>query len=180
MVPHFPSIKVLEQIKNHPFIKTNLSAMELEWSLANLKTIYTKGWNFWIVQSLVQKGIGIRKLNFDHGVALANEETCIYWLKNWINEWHHKRQRFEGAYNFSDDQSLWSDTRKFLMHMGLTKLDGKGSDLSKYMYDAIKLCELCEKNNFDRLLHLVLDNFGKQMTSRNYFDRLKLTHKKKK
>ena len=121
----FSKHKVLEQIKNHPFIKTKLSAMELEWSLDNLKTIYTKGWNFWIIHSLVQKGIGIRKLNFDHGVALVNEETCIYWLKKWISEWHHKRQRFEGVYNFSDNQSLWSDTRKFLIHMDLTKLDGK-------------------------------------------------------
>lgn len=163
---------MLRHIIDHTLEKSlDINILEFNQGLRDLKQIYTNGWDFWIRKILVQKGIGIQKLSFDDGVDLKDEDTCIYWLKHWIDQWICK--------NMNKWQEITTDITisKFFMHRDLIK--SECDNLSKKTYDVIKLCELCNKNDFDKLLQIVLSNFGEQMKSRDYFDMLKITHENK-
>lgn len=59
----------------------------MQWSLSQLKVIYTFGWNYWIklIFASKSKGVGISQLTFDQGIEMGIESVCIYWFNQWIS-----------------------------------------------------------------------------------------------
>lgn len=144
--------KMLWQITGHPLVeKCGHTGMSVSWALSNLKAIYTNGWKFWVQQTLVARGIGICKLSFDQGVELHNEDTCIYWFKDWFNR-------------------VWPTDGK---------LSNQELGLSKIYHTNKEFCDMMNEKKFEKLLDMFLETFGMNISSKNYFDYLKITHEER-
>jgi hypothetical protein len=171
--------QMLHKITDHPLVEEcGHTGMSVSWTLSNLKSIYTKGWNHWVKLTLVSKGIGISKLSFDEGIELKHEATCIYWFNKWLRSLdEHKikivpleRALREGVPGGPSDISESNDNVPFndIVRKSLTSTDGKGLSTTK-SYNMQILCEEINELKFEKLQDLVLSTIGKCMSSERYF-----------
>ncbi len=147
--------QMLNQLMYHPDVEScGHTGMSVSWALAQLKSIYTNGWNHWVKLTLISRGVGITTLCFDKGVVMKTESVCVYWFEKWIN-------------GRNIQSSLSEQTNAVSYDIPDIKL------LSDQSYNIVSLCHMANENKFEKLLDMILDKFGNQLSSKYYFDAMK-------
>jgi hypothetical protein len=86
---------MLSTISGHPAVQEcGHSGMSMSWTLSNIKSIYTDGWDHWIQLTLARRGIGITELSFDAGVDMGLENVCMYWFEKESRQGNHVSARY--------------------------------------------------------------------------------------